>query len=153
MKKLILSALVLVVSSQANAGMQTIACKQVNKNGSVSAKGIKLKMQLEFFKNGKIKSSEVQMAGVFKAGSDLGKELSQVHGQQGVAIDGSEYGTLFFDDMSDGGRVEYQLQFKKKILMTEFSNVPASLVVGVENNSTDEYPNWGYDLKCSGKLE
>lgn len=138
-------AFVSLVSLSALAD-QTINCYEINKSGTRKAKGITLRVEL----NGT--GNKVTLKGAWKKGSSLGKEFEYISADQSDEGVENRWTHVYFNDAHDGGMVEYQLQFEEALLNQKFSKKKATLAIGVENNSSEAYPSWGYDLECSGRV-
>jgi hypothetical protein len=137
--------LVLAFASAPAFAAQTIDCYEFNKDGSRSKRGGSVTIVLDG------EQGSVKMAGFWKKGSGYGYEFSNPHANWGTAVDGSEYGTIFFNDLFNGEMVEYQLQLKANVENRSFEKQKATLVIGLEETSSDAPPAWGYDVVCSGK--
>lgn len=125
---------------------QTIECYQFNKDGSRSKRGGSVTIVLDG------EQGSVKMDGFWKKGSGYGYEFSNPHANWGTAVDGSKFGTIFFNDLFNGEMVEYQLQLEANLENQAFEKQKANLVIGIEETSSDAPPAWGYDVVCSGKL-
>jgi hypothetical protein len=134
--------------------VQTISCFEINKNGTRLVPGGNLKAELIFSTNGSVNESKSRLAmeGFWKKGAEFGKEFKYLSASQSEPNTDVSYAHLSFNDAANGEMVEYQLQFNQPVFGQRFSNLDATLVIGMENNSSDYYPSWGHKLKCSGRI-
>lgn len=148
MKTLFISMLALV-SASAFAD-QSIVCREINKSGSVKVNGGTVKAAFAFKRDGSVdgKNSRITLKGFTKRGSDAGLALENIHSNQSEGA--RNYTTIFFTD-AQVELLEYQLQFHNDaVLDRAFRGVRASLVMGIDEASTEPSPSWGFDLECNG---
>jgi hypothetical protein len=152
MKKVLLSFGLAMFSLSAMAG-QTINCFEANKNGTRRVNGSSLKAELVFTTRGSVNDnqSRITMKGFWKKDAEFGKEFTSLSAGQSKPDADVPYANLSFNDAANGEMVEYQLQFEEPIFGQRFSNLDATLVIGMDDSS-EEYPSWGHKLKCSGTI-
>lgn len=144
-------ALALSLASASAFADQKIHCQEINKDYSPRAKGIEIELALALNQDGSIsqrRPTKIKLTRVFRKGSEYGAEFQDIYASQQKR--GVRYTHINFSDSIDGV-VEYQLQFKNPILGQRFDSELATLVVGVDQWSSEEHPqSWGYKLVCSG---
>ncbi len=125
---------------------QTIHC---------TGNGTALKVFFGFNQNGTLSKTrtEVKMKGFWEEGAVYGQEFEFISYNQSKKNAENQYTTIFFNDVANGGLVEYQLQFEEAVVKRNFRQIDATLVVGFENNSSEPYPSFGHKLSCSGRVK
>lgn len=148
MKSLI--AIAFVLSSFAAQAEQQIVCRQVNKNGQLTANGGKIEMFFELTSRGQVNKKQfmVVMSNFSKSSVEISlQSVSQSHSRAS-----SPYTTFSFDS-STHETLEIQLRFKDAVVGKSFRNVPAVFSVGSEDANPETGFGFGYDLVCNGRFQ
>lgn len=150
--KTLFSILVLAASTLAwSATGQNLVCYQLNKNGTLSKRGIQLYAMLKLKRTNPVQvnysKSAVQVDNFFKKdGWHYGAGFTNPTGSNSASTSHA-FAHLNFYDRADE-MIEFQLQFKRRAFGQSFKREKATLVVGVDNWSTEYTPSYGYDLYC-----
>lgn len=131
---------------------QSIVCREVNKDGSIRAKGGKVHLSIGLTKAGKVsyRNTKVKVTGFEKKGSTHLSELTVISVGEGETVVGKKpFTTVFIDN---NGYLDIQLQFDQHIVNQSFRNVKADFVIGSDDANPENYFAFGYDVSCSSRL-
>lgn len=156
MKTLLVSLFALaLLAPAAHAADQMINCHEINQSGSRKASGASLRAEFLLRQDGTLARrypGTIKLKGFFKRGANLGTETSEF--SVGMSAPGADvqYSHVNWNDANQE-LVEFQLQFKSRILGRAFRDERATLVVGVENwSSEDTGAAASFRLECDSHV-
>ena len=150
--KNILIFLALSVSSATYAN-QSIACREINRDGSVKKKGRTIGLNLKSNKDGSLNAdkSRIKLKGFAKRNEDsLLESLTIISLNESEPDSKNAYATLFLDDPE--GMLDVQLQFKSRILGYGFTSRRATFVIGSDDANPETGFAFGFDVTCRSRL-
>lgn len=156
MKSLLVSLFAFsLLAPAAQAADQVINCAEINQSGSRKANGASLRAELNLNQDGSLSRRSpgtIKLKGFFKRDADLARETKDFYVSMSDARGDVQYSHVNWNDANQE-LVEYQLQFKTRILGHAFRDERATLVVGVENwSSEDTGAAASFRLECDSRL-